>query len=99
MTTEPAIAAETIIAAAQVAISAVQLGVVWYGIRWMVAANDQRTAAGERTARRQWDVMEQQERQAERRHAETMAALQSQGEALAAGAAGIRALLAARQES
>ena len=97
MTTEATIAAETIIAAAQVAISAVQLGVVWYGIARMVRANDQRTATGERNARQQWDIMEQQERQAERRHVETMAALQSQGEALAASAAGIRALLA-RQE-
>ena len=105
MTAEPAIAAETVIAAAQVAISAVQLGVVWYGIRRMVRANDQRTAAGEQTARRQWDIMEQQDRQAERRHVETMAALKSQGqalerqgEALAAAAAGIQNLLAARQE-
>ena len=87
MTPETAIPAETIIAAVQAAISAAQLGIVYYGIRGMMAANRDRARDNQRL-----------EQENQRRHAETMTALQSQGEALAAAAAGIQHLLAARQE-
>ena len=67
---------------AQILIGAGQIGIVYYGISRMVQANDGR-------AQLQRDLMERQERQSERRHAETMTALQAlirgldnQGEAL-----------------
>ena len=60
-------------AIAQVLIGLGQIAVVWYGINRMVSANDARALAGER-----------QERESERRHAETMAALKDQGQALQA---------------
>ena len=65
-------------AIAQVLIGLGQIAVVWYGINRMVSANDARALAGER-----------QERESERRHTESMTALQglirgldNQGEAL-----------------
>ena len=63
-----------------------QIAVIWYFGRQMVRANRDRAQDNQR--------LEQENR---RRHEENMAALQSQGDALAASAAGIRALLAARQ--
>ena len=56
---------------AQVLIGLGQIAVVWYGISRMVKANESRAQAGER-----------QERESERRHAETMAALDMQRQAL-----------------
>ena len=56
---------------AQVLIGAGQIGIVYYGISRMMQASGDRLLAGER-----------QERQAERRHAETMAVLKDQGQAL-----------------
>ena len=57
----------------QYIIGAGQVGIVYYGISRMMQASDQRTIAGER-----------QEREAERRHAETMASLNDHGQALQA---------------
>jgi len=57
--------------------SYVQIAVVWYGISRMVRANDQRAQAGERQARSQSDLVQRQERQAERRHTENMTALKA----------------------
>ena len=47
-----------------------QIAIIWYGIRRMVAANESR-------ASQQSALMERQERQAERRHTESMTALQA----------------------
>ena len=69
-------------------IGAGQIGIVWFGIRRMVDANEARTQAGERQARTQADLAQRQarsqadlaqrqERQAERRHTETMTALKA----------------------
>ena len=58
---------------AQILIGAGQIGIVYYGISRMMQASDQRATAGER-----------QERNAERRHAETMALLKDQSQALQA---------------
>ena len=71
-----------------------QIGVVWFGIRRMVAANEVRTQAGERQARRQSDLVERQERQAERRHAETMAALDAQRVAMEGMVKGMETVIA-----
>lgn len=60
---------------AQVLIGAGQIGIVYYGISRMMQANDGRT-------RLQRDLMERQERQSERRHAETMAAFDTQRQTL-----------------
>ena len=62
---------------AQILIGAGQIGIVYYGISRMVQANDSR-------AQLQRELMERQERQAERRHTETMAVLKDQGQALQA---------------
>lgn len=56
---------------AQIHIGAGQIGIVYYGISRMMQASDQRANAGER-----------QEREAERRHAETMAAFDTQRQTL-----------------
>ncbi len=58
---------------AQILIGAGQIGIVYYGISRMMQASDQRAIAGER-----------QERESERRHAETMAVLKDQSQALQA---------------
>ena len=65
--------ARYVIGGGQVLIGLGQIAVVWYFGRQMVLANEARTQAGER-----------QEQQAEHRHAENMAALRDQGQALQA---------------
>lgn len=62
---------------AQILIGAGQIGIVYYGISRMMQANDNRTQL-------QRELMERQEKQSERRHAETMVALRDQSQALQA---------------
>lgn len=62
-------------AIAQVLIGIGQIAVVWYGISRMVLANDSRATL-------QRELMERQERESERRHAQTMTVLTDQGQAL-----------------
>lgn len=63
-------------------ISVAQLGIVWYGIAAMVSANRDRTQTGVR-----------QEQEDQRRHAETMTALEQQGQALAALVKGMETMI------
>ena len=60
---------------AQILIGAGQIGIVYYGISRMMQANDSR-------AQVQRELMQRQERESERRHTETMAALDMQRQAL-----------------
>ncbi|MCY3758741.1 MAG: hypothetical protein OXG96_13550 [Acidobacteria bacterium] len=60
--------------ATRILIGAGQVGVVLYAISRMMRANDSR-------AELQRELMERQERESERRHTETMAALRDQGQA------------------
>ena len=69
--------ARYVIGGGQVLIGLGQIAVVWYFGRQMVQANRDRAQAGERQVRSQSDLVERQERQAERRHTETMTALQA----------------------
>lgn len=75
--------------AAQALIGAGQIGVVWWGIRAMVGANQDRTRAAAEDRQQHAQAMDRQDREAERReraaerrHAETMAALNTQSRAL-----------------
>ncbi len=54
-----------------------QIGVVWFGIRRLVAANEARAHAGERQADIRSDLVDQQERESQSRHVETMVSLQA----------------------
>ena len=60
---------------AQILIGAGQIGIVYYGISRMVQANDSRSQL-------QRELMVRQESQSERRHAETMAAFDTQRQTL-----------------
>ena len=71
---------------AQILIGAGQIGIVYYGISRMVQANDSR-------AQLQRELMDLQERQAERRHTETMAVLKDQGQALRDQGQALQALI------
>jgi len=62
-------------AIAQVLIGLGQIGIVYYGISRMVQANDSR-------AELQRDLMQRQERESERRHAEIMAGVETQRQTL-----------------
>ena len=73
--------------ATQYIIGAAQIGIVYYGISRMMQANDQRAKAGERQAR-----------ESEHRHAETMAALKDQSQALHALIRGMDAQAQALKE-
>jgi len=75
---------------AQILIGAGQIGIVYYGISRMMQANDNRTQL-------QRELMERQEKQSERRHAETMAALTDQGQALRDQGQALQALIQGMQ--
>ena len=72
--------------ACQYIIAAGQIGIVYYGISRMMQANDGR-------AKLQRELMERQGRESERRHAETMAALGDQSQALRDQGQALQALI------
>ena len=76
--------------ATRILIGAGQVGVVLYGISRMMRANDSR-------AELQRELMERQERESERRHTETMAALKDQGQALRDQGQALQALIQGMQ--
>jgi len=79
------------VAIAQVAISIAQTGIVYYGIRAMIRATDQCGRDAERDRKERAEAAADARREADRRHAESMAALK----ALIEGQAQTNATLAA----
>ena len=79
------------VAIAQVAISIAQTGIVYYGIRAMIRATDQRGRDAERDRKERAEAAADARREADRHHAESMAALK----ALIEGQAQTNATLAA----
>ena len=79
------------VAIAQVAISIAQTGIVYYGIRAMIRATDQRGRDAGRDRKERAEAAADARREADRRHAESMAALK----ALIEGQAQTNATLAA----
>ncbi len=82
------------VAIAQVAISAAQTGIVYYGIRAMIRATDRRshdTAAAAADARREADQRHAEAMQAgAERHAENMAAINAMAATLAQATAALK---------
>ncbi len=66
----------------RVMIGAGQIAVVLYGISRMTQANERRAQAAAEDRRERAEASERRERESERRHAETMAALDTQRRAL-----------------
>ena len=85
------------VAIVQVGISAAQTGIVYYGIRAMIRAADQRGRDAERDRKDRADAAADARREADRRHAEAMqAGAERHAEAMQAAA---EAAEAARRES
>ena len=75
------------VAIAQVMISAIQTGLVYYGIRAMIRATDQRGRDAERDREERAEAAAAARREADRRHAEAMkAGADRHAEAMQAGA-------------
>ena len=75
------------VAIAQVAISAIQTGIVYYGIRAMIRATDQRGRDAERDREERAEAAAAARREADQRHAEAMqAGAERHAEAMKAGA-------------
>ena len=75
------------VAIAQVTISAIQTGLVYYGIRAMIRATDQRGRDAERDREERAEAAAAARREADRRHAEAMkASAERHAEAMQAGA-------------
>ena len=62
------------VAIAQVTISAIQTGIVYYGIRAMIRATDRRSRDAERAETARREAAEAARREADQRHAEAMQA-------------------------
>ena len=67
---------------AQPLVAAAQVAVVWYGIRAMIGANQDRVDGAAEAARRADQRQSEDARRADQRHAEAMAALANQAAAL-----------------
>ena len=75
------------VAIAQVAISAIQTGIVYYGIRAMIRATDQRGRDAERDREERAEAAAAARREADQRHAEAMqAGAERHAEAITASA-------------
>ena len=75
------------VAIAQVTISAIQTGIVYYGIRAMIRATDQRGRDAERDREERAEAAAAARREADQRHAEAMkAGAERHAEAMKAGA-------------
>ena len=75
------------VAIAQVTISAIQTGIVYYGIRAMIRATDQRGRDAERDREERAEAAAAARREADQRHAEAMkAGAERHAEAIAASA-------------
>ena len=75
------------VAIAQVAISAIQTGLIYYGIRAMIRATDQRGRDAERDREECAEAASAARREADQRHAEAMqAGAERHAEAMKAGA-------------
>ena len=75
------------VAIAQVTISAIQTGIVYYGIRAMIRATDQRGRDAERDREERAEAAAAARREADQRHAEAMkAGAERHAEAMQAGA-------------
>ena len=75
------------IAIAQVAIGAIQTGIVYYGIGAMIRATDQRGRDAERDRKERAEAAAAARREADQRHAESMAAINAMATTLAANTA------------
>ena len=81
------------VAVAQVAISAAQTGIVFYGIRAMIRAADQRGRDAERDRAERAEAAADARREADRRHAESMAAINAMAATLAEQTAALKVVV------
>ena len=74
-------------------VGAGQIAVIWYGIRAMIGANQDRADGAAEAARRADQRQSEDARRADQRHAETMAALAMQAAALETQTAALETLI------